>query len=89
MNPNGTRDRIRWLTLVVLVGVTISLVVLDSIGSLDSVFDFIEGPFSSLQKWTTDNTNVVVDTLVGPRDMQAGWYCLPGHRRRAEAYLSC
>ena len=71
MNPNRTRDRVRWVTLLVLVGVTFLLVVLDTIGSLDSAFEFIESPFSSLLNWTSVRTDAVVDSLSGPQDLQA------------------
>ena len=71
MNPNRARDRVRWVTLLVLVGVTFLLVVLDTIGSLDSAFEFIESPFSSLLNWTSVRTDAVVDSLSGPQDLQA------------------
>jgi rod shape-determining protein MreC len=70
MNPNGARDRVRWVTLLVLVGVTILLVVLDSTGSLDSAFELIESPFSSLLKWSSARTDAVVDSLSTPQDLQ-------------------
>lgn len=70
MNLNETQSRIRLVTLAVLVGATILLLVLDTTGSLDGVFNFFEDPISGVMGWTTVRTEALVDTITGPDDIQ-------------------
>jgi len=58
------------VTLAVLVGATILLLVLDTTGSLDGVFNFFEDPISGVMGWTTVRTEALVDTITGPDDIQ-------------------
>ncbi|HET6445102.1 MAG TPA: rod shape-determining protein MreC [candidate division Zixibacteria bacterium] len=58
------------MTLAVLVGATILLLVLDTTGSLDGVFNFFEDPISGVMGWTTVRTEALVDTITGPDDIQ-------------------
>ncbi len=71
MNLNETQQRIRWVTFVVLIGITVLLLVLDSSGSLDSVFNFLEDPLAAVINWTSIRTDSVMDALAGPEDLQA------------------
>jgi rod shape-determining protein MreC len=70
MNLNETQSRIRLVTLAVLVGATILLLVLDTTGSLDGVFNFFEDPISGVMGWTTVRTEALVDSVTGPDDIQ-------------------
>jgi rod shape-determining protein MreC len=70
MNLNDTKERIRWVTFAVLVGVAILLLVLDSTGTLDGVFNFLEDPISAVLGWTTERTDALIDAVSGPDDIQ-------------------
>jgi rod shape-determining protein MreC len=71
MNPNEVRDRIRWITVAVLVGATILVAILDSTGRLDTAFQFLENPIAVALKWSSGRTDTLIDTLAGPEDLQA------------------
>lgn len=85
MNRNETHERIRWLTFVILVGLFVVLLVLDSTGNLDNVLGFLSDPITSVTEWTSDRTNPLVDTISGPRDLQAAQAEIEGLRARVEA----
>jgi rod shape-determining protein MreC len=70
MNLNGTRERIRWVTFVVLVVLTIVLLILDSSGRLDGALVFLEDPIASVMGWTTARTDTVADALAGPEELE-------------------
>ena len=70
MNLNETQRRIRWVTFIILIGITILLVVLDTSGSLDTALNFLEDPLASVMGWTTERTNVIATALTGPEDLQ-------------------
>lgn len=70
MNLNGTPERIRWVTFIVLIGVTLLLLVLDSSGSLDNAFDFLQNPISAVISLTNKLTDGVIDSITGPEDLQ-------------------
>ncbi len=70
MNLNETRERIRWLTFVALVVVTIVLLILDSTGGLDGAFTFLEDPIASIMGWTTSRTENVGNVLGRPEDLE-------------------
>ena len=70
MNLNESQDRIRWILIAVVVGATIVLIALDSTGSLDTAYNFLEDPFSGILRWTTTSSDVLMDTVTGPRDIQ-------------------
>jgi rod shape-determining protein MreC len=71
MNLDDAQQRIRWVVLAVLAGVAILLSILDSTGNLDSAMRIIRDPLSAVLTWTTAQTDVVADTLTGPRDLQS------------------
>lgn len=70
MNLNQSQERIRWIVFVILIGVVILLLVLDSTGTLDKAISFIEDPISSAMGWTTARTDSLVDAVAGPEDLQ-------------------
>lgn len=70
MNLNETQRRIRWVTFIILIGITILLVVLDTSGSLDSALNFLEDPLATVMSWTTERTDVFANALTGPEDLQ-------------------
>ena len=71
MNLNETQQRIRWLTFVVLIGVTILLLVLDSSGTLGNAMGFIEDPIATVMGWTSVRADTVLAAIAGPEDMQS------------------
>ncbi len=70
MNFNETQRRIRWGTLIVLVGVAVLLTILDRTNNLNAALDFLRDPLTVITGWTTARTESVTDTLSGPRDLQ-------------------
>ncbi|MGD8804593.1 MAG: hypothetical protein PVH65_01995, partial [Chloroflexota bacterium] len=70
MNLDETRERIRWVTFVALVVVTIVLLILDSTGGLDGAFSFLEDPIASIMGWTTSRTESVGNVFAGPEDLE-------------------
>lgn len=70
MNLNETQQRIRWVMFAVLIGVTILLLVLDSSGSLDNAFNFLEDPLTTVMGWTTFRVDNLINTLAGPEDLR-------------------
>jgi rod shape-determining protein MreC len=70
MNLNETQRRIRWVTFIILIGITFLLVVLDTSGSLDSALNFLEDPLAAVMGWTTERSDAFAITLTGPEDLQ-------------------
>jgi rod shape-determining protein MreC len=70
MNLNDTQQRGRWLTFLLLGGVALILLVLDSSGNLDSALLFLENPLGAAVNWTAARTDAFADALAGPEDMQ-------------------
>jgi rod shape-determining protein MreC len=70
MNLNETRERIRWVTFAVLVGLTILLLILDSTGNLDNTLNFLENPIAAVMEWTSGRTDALIDRVTGPQDLQ-------------------
>ena len=71
MNLGRTQQRIRWVTLVILVGSAILLTVLDSTGALGGVLGFVRDPLSIITAWTSARTDAVADVVAGPRNLDA------------------
>lgn len=69
MNLGRTQQRIRWLTLALLVGSALLLTILDSTGALSGVFGFIRDPLAVISAWTSARTDAVADVVAGPRNL--------------------
>ncbi len=69
MNLDDAQKRLRWGTFAVLVIVALLLTFLDSTGNLGNVFNIIRNPMAAIAGFTAENTEVVADTLSGPRDL--------------------
>ncbi len=69
MNLGRTQQRIRWLTVAVLVGSGLLLTILDSTGALVGVFGFLRDPLTGITEWTSARTDAVSDVVSGPRDL--------------------
>lgn len=70
MNPGRTQQRIRWLTLALLVGSAILLTILDSTGALSGVVGFVRDPLSAISGWTAARTDTLADVAAGPRNLE-------------------
>ncbi|MCA9928770.1 MAG: rod shape-determining protein MreC [Anaerolineales bacterium] len=70
MNLENARQRIRWITIAVLIGTAILLTVLDNTGNINTALAFIRNPMTLILNWTSAQTNTIADALAGPRDLQ-------------------
>lgn len=70
MNLNDSQQRIRTATIVVLAGLAVLFLVLDSTGNLSNAFAFLQNPLSSVMGWTAARVDRVADAIAGPRDLQ-------------------
>ena len=71
MNLGRTQQRIRWITLALLVGSAMLLTILDSTGALTGVLGFIRDPLTAISGWTSARTDAVADVVAGPRNLAA------------------
>lgn len=71
MNLGRTQQRIRWVTLVLLIGSAVLLTVLDSTGALGGVLGFVRDPISTITAWTSARTDAVADVVAGPRNLDS------------------
>jgi len=71
MNLGRTQQRIRWLTVAILVGSGLLLTILDSTGALVGVFGFLRDPLTGITAWTSARTEAVSDAVSGPRNLAA------------------
>lgn len=71
MNPGRTQQRIRWVTLSILVGSAILLTILDSTGALSGVLGFVRDPLTYINSWTTARTDSLAEVVAGPRNLDA------------------
>ncbi len=71
MNLGRTQQRIRWLTVAVLIGSGLLLTILDSTGALVGVFGFLRDPLTGITAWTSARTEAVSDVVSGPRNLAA------------------
>lgn len=69
MNLGRTQQRIRWVTLAVLVGSAILLTILDATGALTGVMGFVRDPLTYISGWTAARTDAVSDVVAGPRNL--------------------
>lgn len=70
MDLNETPQRVRWTTIVVLAGLAILFMVLDSTGNLDDAFAFVRDPMAVVLEWTAARADAFADVFAGPRDVQ-------------------
>jgi rod shape-determining protein MreC len=71
MNLNDTQQRIRSTTVLVLVGLALVFLILDSTGNLDNAFAFLRSPVGSIMDWTAGRVDRFAEVFAGPRDLQA------------------
>lgn len=70
MDLNEAQKRIRWVTLAVLAILALLLTVLDRTGNLDTAFNVIRNPMSSIMGWTSARTDDLADVIEGPKDLE-------------------
>ena len=71
MNQGRTQQRIRWITLAVLVGSGLLLTILDSTGALVGVLGFVRDPLTTITDWTSARADDAGDIIAGPRNLAA------------------
>ena len=71
MNLGRTQQRIRWITLAVLVGSGLLLTILDSTGALVGVLGFVRAPLTTITDWTSARADDAGDIIAGPRNLAA------------------
>lgn len=70
MNLNDTQQRVRSTTILVLAGLTLLFLLLDSSGNLDTAFAFLRSPVATVMDWTAGRVDSFADLFAGPRDLQ-------------------
>lgn len=70
MNLNDAPKRIRWITVIFLVGTAVLLSILDATGNLDTAFGVLRDPFTAVLTLTSGGADTVAGALSGPRDLQ-------------------
>jgi rod shape-determining protein MreC len=70
MNLNDTQQRVRSATIIVLAGLALLFLILDSTGNLNSAFAFLQDPVAGVMGWTAGRVDRLSDALAGPRDLQ-------------------
>lgn len=69
MNLNDTQQRVRTTTIVVLVGLTLLFLILDSTGNLNNAFAFLQNPLAVMMDWTAARADAFAGAFSGPGDM--------------------
>lgn len=70
MNLNDAPQRIRWITVAVLVGIAVLLSILDATGNLDTAFSILRDPLTAVLNLTSSGADTVAGALDGPRDLE-------------------
>lgn len=70
MNLNDTQQRVRSTTILVLAGLAVVFLILDSTGNLDNAFAFMRSPIGTVMDWTAQRVDSFAGILSGPRDVQ-------------------
>ncbi|MBK8988459.1 MAG: rod shape-determining protein MreC [Chloroflexi bacterium] len=70
MNLNDAPQRIRWITIAVLVGIAVLLSILDATGNLDAAFRVLRDPFTAVLNLSSGGSDTLAGALAGPRDLQ-------------------
>lgn len=68
---NEAPQRIRWVTVLVLIGIAIFLSILDRSNNLDSFLNILRDPITAVSAWTSGRANLLADVLAIPTDLQA------------------
>ncbi len=71
MNLNDAPQRIRWLTVAILVGLAVIISILDATGNLDAAFGVLRDPLTAVLRITSGGADTVAGALSGPRDLEA------------------
>lgn len=71
MNLNDAPQRIRWITVAVLVGIAVLLSILDATGNLETAFSILRDPLTAVLNVTSSGADTVAGALDGPRDLEA------------------
>lgn len=71
MNLGRTQQRIRWITLTLLIGSGVLLTILDSTGALVGVLGFVRDPLTTITDWTSARADDAGDIIAGPRNLAA------------------
>ena len=66
---NDLPQRIRWGVLLVLLGISVLLMILDSTGNLDNAFTFLQNPLASILQIASTPATALAERLAGPRDL--------------------
>ncbi|MGH2536102.1 MAG: rod shape-determining protein MreC [Candidatus Promineifilaceae bacterium] len=67
---NDAPYRIRSLTFVVLMGVILVLLVLDSSGNLEGAMNFLADPLAAVSGWVTARAEPLLERVAGPADLE-------------------
>ncbi len=70
MNLNDTQQRVRSTTIMVLAGLALIFLFLDSTGNLDNAFAFLRSPIATVMDWTAGRVDSFASVFAGPRDVQ-------------------
>jgi rod shape-determining protein MreC len=70
MNLNDTQQRVRSTTILILVGLAVVFLILDSTGNLDRTFAFLRNPITAVMDWTAGRVDSFAGVFAGPRDLQ-------------------
>lgn len=85
MNLNDTQQRVRSTTILVLAGLALLFLILDSTGNLDTAFAFLRSPVATVMDWTAGRVDTFAGAFAGPRDLQtAQQYIADLEARNAE-----
>ena len=68
---NDLPQRIRWGVLVVLLGLSVLLMILDSTGNLDNAFTFLQNPLATILEIASTPATALAQRLAGPGDLVA------------------
>ncbi|MCB8943785.1 MAG: rod shape-determining protein MreC [Ardenticatenaceae bacterium] len=66
---NDLPQRIRWGIFLVLLGLSVLLMVLDSTGNLDNAFSFLQNPLAGLLEIASTPATALAERLAGPADL--------------------
>lgn len=67
---NEAPRRIRWATVLVLIGIAVFLSILDRSNNLDSFLNVLRDPITAVSAWTSGRANLLADVLAIPTDLQ-------------------